>query len=120
MESRRETELAAAVDDVWECVTDPALLSTWLDGDLDVDGDVVEPGAAATFTDADGTVRHVLVDDVDPGRRTLAWTWWTDDESEPPSSVAITLEPLPASVRVVVVERQLVVAGPVPRAMAMA
>ncbi len=54
----------------------------------------------------------------------MAWTWWTDDEDVPPSSVSIAVEPVGGTddaadvVRVVVVERQLVVTGAVPRAQA--
>ena len=119
METRREVDLSATADEVWACLVDPEALGAWLDGTWQGD---VEPGAAAPFADNDGTTRHVLVDAVRDGERTVAWTWWTDDESEPPSSVSIAVERVddaPGVVRVVVVERQLVVAGPVPRAMAM-
>jgi uncharacterized protein YndB with AHSA1/START domain len=117
METRREVELPATLEEVWPCVSEPDALGDWLDGDLMLDGgaDAIEPGATGTFVDgSDGTVRHLLVDGVDPGRA-VSWTWWTDDEDEPPSAVSIVLDPaddVPA-VRVVVVERQLVVSGPV-------
>jgi uncharacterized protein YndB with AHSA1/START domain len=117
METRREVEVPATVEEVWPCVSEVDALGDWLDGDLTLDGDgsAIEPGATGTFVDgAGGTVRHLLVDGVDPGRA-VSWTWWTDDEDEPPTSVSIVLDPavdVPA-VRVVVVERQLVFSGPV-------
>jgi uncharacterized protein YndB with AHSA1/START domain len=117
METRREVELPATLEEVWPCVSEPDALGDWLDGDLMLDGgaDAIEPGATGTFVDgSDGTVRHLLVDGVDPGRA-VSWTWWTDDQDEPPSSVSIVLDPAVAAptVRVVVVERQLVFSGPV-------
>ena len=122
-------ELPATAEEVWPCLSEVDALADWLggeltlDGGLDGDGHGVEAGATGTFVDgADGTVRHVLVDGVDPGRA-VSWTWWTDDEDEPPSSVSIVLDPADAggdapAVRVVVVERQLVFSGPVAMAAA--
>jgi uncharacterized protein YndB with AHSA1/START domain len=119
METRREVEVPATVEEVWPCVSEVDALGDWLEGELTLDDErSIEPGATGTFVDgADGTVRHLLVDGVDPGRA-ISWTWWTDDEDEPPSSVSIVLDPSGAdcdapAVRVVVVERQLVFSGPV-------
>lgn len=121
METRREVELPVAADDVWPCVTEAGALGDWLGGHLELDGNgaTLEPGATGTFIDGrDGTVRHVLVDGIDAGRA-VSWTWWTDDDDEPPSAVSIVLDPVAdpeadaPAVRVVVVEHQLVVSGPV-------
>ncbi|HET7652475.1 MAG TPA: SRPBCC domain-containing protein [Acidimicrobiales bacterium] len=118
METRREVQLPATVEDVWPCLSEADALGDWLGGTLTMEDDTVEPGATGTFVDgADGIVRQVLVDGVDPGRA-VSWTWWTDDEDEPPSSVSIVLDPAPDAVRVVVVERQLVFSGPVAMAAA--
>jgi uncharacterized protein YndB with AHSA1/START domain len=120
MEIRREVDLTGTIDDVWPVVSDTEGLAEWLEGSLDVEGDEVMPGATGTFTETDGTVHHMLIDDVDEGR-SVTWTWWTDDIDEPPSSVSIVIEPIDDVVRVVVVERQLrVVDAAIPRAFAMA
>ena len=69
-------------------LTDPDELAEWLDAEVDLD---LEPGAVGRVIDPDGTVRQVLVTDVEPGRR-LAWHWWSDDDEL--SSVELVLEPL--------------------------
>jgi uncharacterized protein YndB with AHSA1/START domain len=84
----REVELSAPVDAVWAVLTDPDELAEWLGGEVDLE---LEPGAAGRVTDPDGTVRQVLVTDVEPGRR-LGWHWWSDDDEL--SSVELVLEPL--------------------------
>jgi uncharacterized protein YndB with AHSA1/START domain len=120
MEIRREVDLTGTIDDVWPVLSGTDGLEKWLEGSLDVDGDTVTTGATGTFTEPDGTIRHMLIDDVDEGR-SVTWTWWTDDVDEPPSSVSIVIEPIDDVVRVVVVERQLrVVDAAIPRALAMA
>ena len=84
----REVELSAPADVVWAVLTDPDELTDWLGGDADF---AIEPGAVGRVTDPDGTVRQVLVTDVEPGER-LAWHWWSDDDEL--SSVELVLEPL--------------------------
>jgi uncharacterized protein YndB with AHSA1/START domain len=84
----REVELAAPTDVVWRTLTDPDELASWMGGQVDLD---LEPGAAGRVTDDDGTVRQVLVTDVEPGHR-LAWHWWSDDGEL--SSVELVVDPL--------------------------
>jgi len=84
----REVELSAPVDVVWAVLTDPDELALWMGGDVDLD---LEPGSVGRVTEPDGTVRQVLVTDVEPGRR-LGWHWWSDDDEL--SSVELVLEPL--------------------------
>src|SRR5690606_36410049 len=64
-ESRQQIDLDATVDEVWRSLTDPDELAEWLDADVDLD---VAPAGAGRITEPDGTVRQVLVTDVDPGR----------------------------------------------------
>ncbi|MGZ4716045.1 MAG: SRPBCC domain-containing protein [Acidimicrobiales bacterium] len=83
----REVELSAPGDVVWAVLTDPDELAEWLGGEVDL---TLEPGSVGRVTDPDGTVRQVLVTDVEPGRR-LGWHWWSDDEL---SSVELVVEPI--------------------------
>ena len=99
----RSLELEAAVDDVWEAVSTPALLGGWLEGEVEVD---VRPGGEGTLVEPDGAVRRMLVDEVEPGRR-LALRWWPDDGSSPASTVELDLHPVPGGTRLVVTETLL-------------
>jgi len=84
----RQVELSAPVDVVWAVLTDPDELAEWMGGEVDL---ALAPGAVGRVTDPDGTVRQVLITDVEPGER-LAWYWWSDDDEL--SSVELVLEPL--------------------------
>ncbi len=52
---------------------------------------LVRAGVAARAVDPDGSVRHLLVSELDEGVR-LAWHWWRDDGEL--SAVEITLQPV--------------------------
>ena len=91
-------DLDVPIDDVWEAVTEPGALADWLGADVELD---VRVAGTGRVIDDDGTVRQVLVTDVEPGHR-LAWHWWSDDDEL--SSVELTLEPLVDATRVRVVE----------------
>jgi len=101
---RRSVELDAAVDDVWEAVTTPELLSGWLEGDLELD---VRPGGEGVLVEPDGAVRRMRVEELEPTRR-LALQWWPADGSGPASTVEMDLEPTPGGTRLVVTETLLV------------
>ena len=107
-------DLDAPAADVWEAVTEPDALAHWLGADVQLDLVVTGTGRVVEH---DGTVREVLVTDVEPGRR-VAWHWWSDDGEL--SSVELTLEPLVDATRVRVVEILLPAAGPAMRASASA
>lgn len=96
----RSVDLDAVVDDVWEAVTTPELLSGWLDGDVDID---VRPGGSGVLVEPDGTVRRMRIDEVDPARR-LRLSWWPEDGSSPASTVELDLHPVPGGTRLVVTE----------------
>ena len=70
------------------CSPDP---TTWPPGWAARSPSIPTPGAAGTVVDHDGTRRHLVVDEVEPGRR-LAWRWWTDDDDRRRSRVEITLD----------------------------
>ena len=98
-------DVDAPIADVWEAVTDPDALADWLGAGVDLD---VRVAGTGRVVDHDGTVRQVLVTDVEPGQR-LAWHWWSDDGEL--SSVELTLEPLVDATRVRVVEVLLPATG---------
>jgi uncharacterized protein YndB with AHSA1/START domain len=98
MRVERTVQLDAPASEVWRHVSRLDELAGWLGLELDgaheeVDGaDArVRVGVAARAVDADGSVRHLLVSEVDEGTR-LAWHWWRDDGEL--SAVEVTLEPL--------------------------
>src|SRR3954447_15688578 len=93
---KREIEIEASPEDVWEAVTDPA---RWLGEEVDAP-DGMEPGAEIVVRDAHGH-RHGRVESADPPGR-LVWWWWREDE--PATRVEILVVAAPASTRVVVVE----------------
>jgi uncharacterized protein YndB with AHSA1/START domain len=99
----RAVQLDAAVDDVWEALTTPELLSGWLEGDVDVD---VRPGGSGTILEPGGALRRMKVDEVDPARR-LALRWWPEDGSGPASTVELDLQPTDGGTRLVVTETLL-------------
>ena len=96
----RTVDLDAVVDDVWQAVTTPELLSGWLEGEVAVD---VRPGGDGTMVEPDGTVRRMRIEEVRPSQR-LALQWWPEDGSGPASTVELDLHPTPGGTRLVVTE----------------
>jgi uncharacterized protein YndB with AHSA1/START domain len=90
----QSAELDADVEEVWEVLTDPDALGRWLGREVDLE---LQPGAAGRVVDPDGTVRQVLVTDVEEATR-VAWHWWEDGGAL--TSVEITLTPIPSGTRV--------------------
>ena len=114
----REVVVPAAVGEVWPAVTRGEEMSAWFGADVELDA---RPGGRGTMRWADGTERHVLVEDVEPERR-LAFRWLPFQRTAegnvqvvPSSRVEITLSPAPGGTRVRVVELPALGAG-VPRA----
>jgi uncharacterized protein YndB with AHSA1/START domain len=95
----RETVLDAAPDEVWEALTDERLLGEWLAEEAELEP---VPGGRASFRFEDGSEREGTVLRV-AEERELAFTWARP--GEPPTEVELTLEPLVAGTRLVVVER---------------
>lgn len=95
----------------WELVTRPEDLEAWLGVEVDLDA---APGASGRVVDVDGTVRRLVVEQVDEGRR-LTWRWWTegptgDTEHVPgwdASRVEISLTPTEHGTALRVVETPL-------------
>jgi uncharacterized protein YndB with AHSA1/START domain len=92
---KREVEIDASPDEVWEAVTDP---ERWLGEDVEAP-DGMDAGAEIVVRDAEGE-RHGRIESADPGR--LVWWWWRQDE--PATRVEVLVVAAPAATRVVVVE----------------
>lgn len=112
----RQVTLPADPDEVWALLTDPADLEGWLGEDVQLDP---SPGARGRVREHDGTVRHLVVEEVDEGRQ-LSWTWWPDHDDRPDASsrVAITLTPTEGGTVVHVVEQPLTASASAARACA--
>jgi uncharacterized protein YndB with AHSA1/START domain len=96
---RRETDLDAPREAVWELVADPEGLATWLADDVELDA--VEPGERGVVLE-DGELRHVTIEEVEEGRR-VALSWCAPGGE--PSLVELTLDDLEdGRTRMVVVE----------------
>ena len=84
----RSIELPVSAEEAWTSIGGADGLAGWL-------GDAVEleviPGASGTVVDA-GTVRRVVVTEVDAGR-SVGFVWWDDDAPEEASVVTIALTP---------------------------
>ena len=99
-------ELGTTIEAAWAAVSDPDELAQWLGASVELD---VRPGGRGRVVDDDGTVREVLVTDVDE-RRGIAWHWWSDggelssvelrvDEHEGRARLRIVEMLVPTSVR---------------------
>ena len=100
---RRETVLDAPRDAVWPLVAEPDGLATWLADDVDIAA--VAEGERGVVRE-DGELRHVTVEEVEPGRR-VALSWCAPGGE--PSLVELTLaDDDDGHTRMVVVEIPLV------------
>jgi len=81
METRREIEIEASPEEVWEALATEEGREAWLD----------EPD------------REILVETADEPHR-LVWWWWTEDA--PATRVEVLVVAAPAGARVVVVESE--------------
>ncbi|MGH9222536.1 MAG: SRPBCC family protein [Acidimicrobiales bacterium] len=91
---------------MWHALTDPALLSDWLDGEVTLD---VRPGGDGVVVEPDGAVRRAVVEDVEPLRR-LALRGWPEDGAGPESTVELELAPAADGVGTRLVVTETVVA----------
>jgi uncharacterized protein YndB with AHSA1/START domain len=78
--ARREIEVDASPDEVWEALTTDAGRERWLEGEPE---------------------REIHVETADEPSR-LVWWWWHGDE--PATRVEFVVSPIPAGTRVVVTE----------------
>jgi uncharacterized protein YndB with AHSA1/START domain len=95
---RREVVLPVDLGAAWANLAAAEGLEGWLADEIDLD---VRPGAEGTARWSDGTERHVVVDEIEVGRR-LALYWWA--EGEDATLVELTLDEHDDGTRLVVVE----------------
>jgi uncharacterized protein YndB with AHSA1/START domain len=117
---RREVNVDAAPETVWDALTDPAELAAWFGAEAEVD---LRVGGAIRFRWPDGTERRGLIVDLDPPRR-LSFRWRELRSSGPrlaiadATVVAFTLADDGHGTRVTVTESRGVLAADPPLAMA--
>ena len=98
---RKELELAASRDRVWQALTDPAMLVRWFPtvvAEIDL-----RPGGVVSLV-WDDSKDEGVVEEVVAGER-LVFRWRADGSGDPYTRVTVTLEDLPgAGTRLVLVE----------------
>ncbi|MEO5839255.1 MAG: SRPBCC domain-containing protein [Acidimicrobiales bacterium] len=82
----RQVDLDTPADELWELVSDPDQLATWLGDSVDVD---VRPGGTGTVVD-DDIVRVVEVEEVSESRR-VSFTWWESGDRSTASRVEFAI-----------------------------
>ena len=101
MAVQRELELDLDPELVWELVTRPDDLAAWLGEEVDL---VPVEGTSGRVVDEDGTVRRLVVGEVDSGRR-LSWDWWEEGGADGTvSRVELTLDRTETGTRLRVLE----------------
>ncbi|MGH2684628.1 MAG: SRPBCC family protein [Actinomycetota bacterium] len=100
MQVEREVVLPVSPHVAWEAITDDAELSEWFAADAALDP---RPGGSGRFVDDDGTVRHAVVEAVEPERH-LRFVWWPEGGTSGPTSVDFELVEVGAGTRLTVIE----------------
>lgn len=67
----RVMDFDVAAEELWQAITEPAELASWLGDEVSID---VRPGGLGRVVD-DGEERHLVVEEVEVGHR-LSFTWW--------------------------------------------
>jgi uncharacterized protein YndB with AHSA1/START domain len=95
----RSVDLDAAPAQVWDALTEAALLAEWLADEVEIDP---EPGGEIVCRYADGEERRGEVELVEEAER-LAWSWWREGD-DGPSRVELVLDAVAAGTRLTVIE----------------
>ena len=96
----RSVELDAAPAEVWDALTEDALLGEWLADEVELEA---EPGGEIVCRYADGEERRGEVELVEEAER-LAWSWRRDGGE--PSRVELVLDAVADRTRLTVIETQ--------------
>ena len=96
---KRSVELDAAPSEVWDALTEDALLGEWLADEVELEA---EPGGEIVCRYADGEERRGEVELVEEAER-LAWSWRR--EGGGPSRVELVLDAVADRTRLTVIER---------------
>lgn len=94
----RSVDLDAPPADVWDALTEDALLGEWLADEVEIDA---APGGEIVCRYADGEERRGEVELVEEAER-LAWSWWREDTG--PSRVELVLDAVADGTRLTVIE----------------
>ncbi|HEX3361108.1 MAG TPA: SRPBCC domain-containing protein [Solirubrobacterales bacterium] len=97
---RRSVELDAAPAEVWDALTEEALLGEWLADEVELEA---EPGGEIVCRYADGEERRGEVELVEEAER-LAWNWRR--EGGAPSRVELVLDAVADRTRLTIIETQ--------------
>jgi uncharacterized protein YndB with AHSA1/START domain len=97
-EVSRSVELDAAPAEVWDALTEQALLAEWLADEVEIEA---EPGGEIVCRYADGEERRGEVELVEEAER-LAWSWRREDGA--PSRVELVLDAVAERTRLTVIE----------------
>ena len=95
----RSVELDAAPAEVWDALTEEALLTEWLADEVEIEA---EPGGEIVCRYADGEERRGEVELVEEAER-LAWSWRREGGSQP-SRVELVLDAVAERTRLTVIE----------------
>ncbi len=95
----RSVDLDQAPAEVWDALTEEALLGEWLADEVELEA---EPGGEIVCRYADGEERRGEVELVEEAER-LAWSWWRED-GEGPSRVELVLDAVADGTRLTVIE----------------
>ncbi len=98
-EVTRSVELDAAPAEVWDALTEEALLTEWLADEVEIEA---EPGGEIVCRYADGEERRGEVELVEEAER-LAWSWRREGGAEP-SRVELILDAVAERTRLTVIE----------------
>lgn len=96
----RSVELDAAPAEVWDALTEDALLGEWLADEVELEA---EPGGEIVCRYADGEERRGEVELVEEAER-LAWSWRRDGGA--PTRVELVLDAVADRTRLTVIETQ--------------
>jgi uncharacterized protein YndB with AHSA1/START domain len=94
----RSVELDAAPAEVWDALTEDALLGEWLADEVELEA---EPGGEIVCRYADGEERRGEVELVEEAER-LAWSWRRDGAA--PSRVELVLDAVADRTRLTIIE----------------
>jgi uncharacterized protein YndB with AHSA1/START domain len=94
----RSVELDAAPAEVWDALTEDALLGEWLADEVELEA---EPGGEIVCRYADGEERRGEVELVEEAER-LAWSWRRDGGA--PSRVELVLDAVADRTRLTIIE----------------
>jgi uncharacterized protein YndB with AHSA1/START domain len=104
-EVARSIELDAAPAEVWDALTEEALLAEWLADEVEIEA---EPGGEIVCRYADGEERRGEVELVEEAER-LAWSWRR--EGGGPSRVELVLDAVAERTRLTVIESPVLETG---------